>query len=250
MPIGADAWRADGIDLMNLEHWIERIDDRETINGKRQPTWEIPFRQGTPEIWDAPYRAKTITLHMAVGDTDASGAVTHAGGRRAHLRENLDELITLFSKRGAPIALERDVPNYPGAGTSTRTANVTVIRETRIRDLNTQLRRLSVSLYFPWPFWVGGPVTIPAMSPVTVQVDGDAPTWPTLHFHEAGTVTLAGSAHAVTAPAGTTVDCRRKLVTPSPAGFNAATPDWMMLNPGVNDLDGPRFDVTVEPQWL
>lgn len=249
MPVGDDAWRADGVDLMSLQHWIESIDDREAINGKRQPTWHVPFRQGTPEIWDAPYTAKTITLNMAVGDTDASGAVTHAEGRRAHLRENMDTLISLFSKRGSAIALERDVPNYPGAGVSTRTANVTVIRQTRFRDLHTAFRRVAVTLYFPWPFWVGGPVTIPSMSPLTLNVDGDAPTWPTIHFRESGRLVLADSDMFIEAPAGTTVDCKAKTVTPRTRITTSGGKDWMRFDPGLNHIDGPGVDVTYRPQW-
>lgn len=249
MPLGTgEQWRADGVDLMNLRHWIESVDNREAINGRRQPTWEVPFRQGTPPIWDAAYTAKTITLNMVIGDTDASGAVTFAGGRRAHLRDNLNEIIATFSKRGSAIAMERDVPAVPGPGNTTWTAEATVINQASFSGVNKQLRSVSIGLFFPWPFWTGGPVTIPALSPVTIDVEGTAPTWPTLYFHEAGRAEVVGTEHWVEAPAGTTVDCRNKTVTPR-ARINVGSSDWMMLLPGENHLDGPRFDVTVTPQW-
>lgn len=246
-----DAWRADGIDIMDRRHWIESVGGREAVNGKRQPTWSVPFRQGTPELWDAPYQAKTLTLGMAISGTDANGAVTYAGGQAAHLRDNLDRMLSLWSKRGTAIALARDVPTVPGPGVSTRTADVTVTRQFSIDGPNGQfLRRMIVQLYMPWPFWVGGPVTIPTMSPAEFFVDGTAPAYPKITFNEPGTLVLEGSPHFISSTeAGLVVDVRNKVVS-KPAAFSAHLPDWFPLPPGEVKVDGPSVNIEYNPQWL
>ncbi len=246
MPIGSDAWRADGIDLMSFAHWIELEGGREVINGRRQPTYNIPFRQGTPEVWDAPFHAKTITLNMAVGDTNSVGVVTPTEGRRAHLRENLDSLITIFSKRTGPIALARDVPNYPGAGFSTRTAEVTVATPAVFQGLERQLRRVALRLLMPWPFWVGGPISIPTMSPADFFVEGSEITFPKITFDESGRLELLGTPHSIEGEAGSVADVRNRHRT---GVIHPATPEWFPLYPGQNFVDGPRVTIEYRPQW-
>lgn len=252
--VTTDLWRADGVNLSTYAHFIEQVAGREAINGRRQPTWHVPFRQGTPEIWDAPFDAKTITLGIVVSNTNADGNITYAGGGAAHLRENLDTLIALFSKRTGPIALERDVP-LPAGGTATRTAEVTVIDQVLVTGRRGKaVRRLSVPLYMPWPFWIGGPVTIPTMSPATFEVAGTAPTWPRITFQEPGTLTLEGSPHSLTADrAGIVVDTKEKYALldgePVPALIHPTSPQWFMLHPGTNRVDGPSVHIEFRPQW-
>lgn len=252
--VTTDVWRADSVNLSTYAHYIDRVAGREVINGKRQPTWHVPFTQGTPLIWDAPYEAKTITLSIIVSNTDADGNITYAGGGPAHLRENLDTLLGLFSKRGSPIALERDVPN-PAGGYDTRTAEVTVIEQVAVGGRRgKQIRQLSVPLYMPWPFWTGGPVTIPTMSPATFEVSGNAPTWPTITFREPGTLILEGTSQYLTADrAGIVVNTREKTAfldgDPVPALIHPSGREWFPLNPGENRVDGPSVDIEFKPQW-
>lgn len=252
-----DSWRADGIDLMNHQHFIEEVSGREVINGKRQPTWFVPFRQGTPPIWDAPHNPKEINLLIVVTGLNASGVVSHGGGWKAHLRENLDELLALFSKRdGTPIALERDVPAVPGPGVQTRTAEVTVIRNIPVNGPpGGAIRRIAVQLFMPWPYWVGGPVTIPTMSPATFNVTGTAITYPTIEFKEPGRLTLEGSSHWVESDSGgVIVDCWNKTIQLNGERANhlvrANHPDWFPLQPGENHVDGPSVNIDYQPQWV
>lgn len=244
-----EEWRVDGLNITSFAHWPESVDGIDVIAGRRQPLWHIPFRQGTPEIWDAPVEGKRISLDMIVGNTDADGNVTHAGGRRAHLRENINNLISAFAKRdGTPIVFARDVPAVPGPGVTTITANVVPVRQSTFTEYLKAYRRITIGLYMPWPYWVGGPVTIPTMSPATFEVDGNAPTWPTITFNEPGRLTHSSGQWIESTEAGLVVDCKNKTRS-MPAALSVSGADWFRLDPGENHVDGPSVEIVFHPQW-
>lgn len=160
----SDQWRVDGRSLMDRATSIEALENRDNLAPRRYQQQEIAYRHGEVANYDRFFSSKTIALRMWVAAHDADGLVSHSEGPEGHVRENLNELYQIFGKKGSAITLQRDVPDYPGAGTITLEANAQVVNviQSLGRYQRGLLRRLTVNLLLPHPFWHELPVNTSA----------------------------------------------------------------------------------------
>lgn len=240
-------WSIGGLNLRDGRFEIDVTDGWDAMPARRGSNIEIPYRHGSLVVPEKFYRPKRMLLSVLVLPHDASGAVTHAEGARAHIRENLDDLFgALYSD--ALISLQRTEPDYPGAGTVTWESLVEVTEVVPVDSaIGVLARRVLLRLTMPSPFWRILPEKT-GETPPTVTNDGNAPVSDmVITFTGGATPRLTNSTTgdyieiadaAMANPV--TVDVGARTVTqngsPADALLVRARDRWMEFAPGANSL--------------
>jgi hypothetical protein len=145
-------WQVGAIDVRDGRFNISTLDGWDSMPSRRGANIEIPLRHGAVSVPSKFYKQRTLTLNIIVLPNDASGAVTHTNGARAHIRENLDVLLgALYSD--SLISVQRVEPAYPGAGTVTWEALCEVLDVIPVRSGAGLTRLMAVRFKIPRPFW-------------------------------------------------------------------------------------------------
>ena len=174
-----DQWRADGRSLMDRANSIQVMRGRDVLAARRYRPTEIAYQHGEVANDNRFFKSKELRLDIWVAANDSDGAVTHTEGRAGHIRENLDALWAIFGKKGSAITLQRDVPDYPGAGTITLETDASVIRKAQAQGKFRSgglTRRIILDLLMPHPFWRELPVnTSLGQGTGNIATGGNAP---------------------------------------------------------------------------
>lgn len=202
----------DGLSLGTYAHQIEVVRGIDVLPDRRYGPSQIAFRHGTSPTADWYFESKVLPLLITVSPWDDDGDQNHTAGMQGHLRDNLDELMTIFGKRSM-IDVRRFVPaeESPGDDLIELQAWATVGKGTII-DGGVDQRQFRIDLILPYPMWHELPeIELAADTSHTLDIGGTAPV-ADMVFEVSGdgtvsddlghSFTIDGSASAVTVDVG------------------------------------------------
>lgn len=167
----------DGLSLGTYAHMIQVVRGIDVLPDRRGQGQQVAYKHGTRLTADDYFDEKTLSLLITVSPWDADGSQSHTDPYQGHLRDNLDELLTIFGKRSL-IDVRRFVPveeESPGDGLLELQAWAKVRRGSVI-DGGVNQRETRIDLILPYPFWHELPqVTRAQATSHTIQVGGTAP---------------------------------------------------------------------------
>lgn len=240
----------DGLPLATVAHGLSTIRGIDQAPEPRIGLYEVAYRHGAHVDFDSYKGARTQRLTAYISPYDADGAVSHANGVAGQRRENLEDLLAILGKQGAPIAVQKLVP-HPTTPAAVQTLEAEAYATVNDVD-GTQLRSLDFTLIHPYPFWHLAPKQGPAAVPASIDLTratGLAATAPVADmvftFSGDGRVTYTNPPYGATATqyvevvgsggATVVVDVGARTVTSGPAlafnwwGTNSAR--WMEWAP-------------------
>jgi hypothetical protein len=146
----------DGHILATYANALEAVDGIDGLPGRRISDHAAAGVDGSyphPDAGPAMFGPRHQTLRIWVSPFNADGNVTHANGPRAHLRENLDNLLRILGGTSrSSHQVDWIVPTPAGAALTLRnTARISLpIQATGSTRL---VRRFAIGLTYPWPFF-------------------------------------------------------------------------------------------------
>ncbi len=225
---------------------IQTIDGWDSYPSRRGENVEVPFRHGSFYVGRKYYQPRGFSLAIMVFPVNTSGVVAHTNGGRAHIRENISALMgELYSND--LISVQRDEPDYPGAGIVTYEAMCEVTDVVPVQSNIGALDRLFAPRFnMPVPFWRVLPKKTGQSTP-SVSNGGNAPVTDMVITLTGGTNpvltnTTTGEILTVTdaMAAPVIVDVGARTVTQSGAAADAllepSEDHWMEFVPGTNSL--------------
>lgn len=249
-------WRINSIGLNDLRFNIGSVDGWDSYPERRGSNIEIPFRDGSIAQPDKFYREKDFALSVIIMPNNTTGAVTHTNGRRAHIRENLDILMgELYST--SLIAVQRDEPAYPGAGTVTYESLCEVVDVIPVTgSVGPLARQMIIRFRMPIPFWRVLPEKTGQGTP-SVSNGGNAPVTDMVITFTGGTNPLLTNTttsetilitDAMATPVIVDVGARTVTQGGSPADglITPGTDNWMKFIPGTNNLTLGSGSVSID----
>lgn len=150
-----DPWhlKIDGNVMATYARAIEDLTGRDTVAARRLADLHAAGVDGTyphPDGGPALFTSKTQRLRIWVSPFDADGNITHTNGPRAHLRENLDNLMRILAGSSRDTHTIQWIDPTPTATrTLENTARIAVIPTGGSR----LIRRFDIILTYPWPFF-------------------------------------------------------------------------------------------------
>ncbi len=238
--LSAHQLRVGGIVLATLASAVEVFDGLETTAADRGGDIVEAWRPGLRvDTWALVPEAKVQRLRIWAAPWDADGAVNPAYGREGHRRANTQAILQALRTRAAGIPVEWDVPDLAGGVETMR--NTGRVRSA-IAVTGDQLRRIDVTIEYPYPYWhLGDPVGRPSASSHVFTPGGGAEIWDMVyvfegdgvleHVESGDTITVAGSSSAVTVDVGARTITQAGVPARNLARFNR--PWWSRwLNPG------------------
>lgn len=142
----------DGLSLGTYAHMIEQVRGIDVLADRRRSPAQVAYRHGTTPTADWYFDEKVLPLLITVSPWDEDGV--SALEMQGHLRDNLDELLTIFGKRSL-LDVRRFVPIDEGSGGDDLLelqAWATVGRGSVI-DGGVNQRQFRIDLILPYPFW-------------------------------------------------------------------------------------------------
>lgn len=189
--------KIDGEVLATYARGLEVIDGVENIPGRRRQPQYGAYRDGSfPAAGqDLFFRQKTQRIRIWISPFDADGDVTHTNGPRAHLRENLENIMRLIGGKAAPEHTVGWVVPTPTAtkelqNTATISAPQSTLGSSRL------VRRLDINLDYPHPVW----------HDVTTGEQTEGPFTGAQSFTPGGTAPLVDAVYTCTAAGKITHD--------------------------------------------
>ena len=239
-------WRIGSLDIRNKAFNIVSADGWDAYPPRRGSDIVIPFRHGSYSTGRKFYDPREVVLGILIMPFNTAGAVTHAEGGSAHIRENKRNLFAELYANDL-ISVQRDEPAYPGAGIVTYEAMCYVADMTPVREAQGKLARLFIPRFIsPDPFWRILPEQTSVGTP-SVTNNGIAPVADMVITFTGGTDpkltnTTTGEWIQITdgMASPVTVDVGLRTVTqggsPADALFTKSHDWWMEFVPGVNSL--------------
>ena len=239
MDLSTHHLRIDGRSLATLANGITDFDGHVNAPAVRGGDISEVWRPGLlPGDYNLVPEATTQRLKIWAAPWDADGIIDANYGPEGHRRENVNELLRIFGKRGSGIAVEWDVPDL--AGSIVTLTNTARVRES-VPVTGNHLRGVDVALEYPYPYWhVGALVELATAASHTFTPAGYSEVWDMVltfagdgvaeHDETGDTITVVGSAGPVTVDVG----ARTILEGGSPARNRARfnRPWWMRWNAG------------------
>lgn len=239
MELATHQLRIGGVIIATLAHGIEDFDGHVIAPALRGGDITEVWRPGyVPSGYNLVPEATVQRLKIWAAPWDADGDVDPNKGAEGHRRENVNNLLKLFGRRGSGLAIEQDVPDLAGGV-------VTLTNTARVREAvpvtGNQLRAIDVTLEYPYPFWHIGPViSRPAAASHVFTPGGYSEIWDMVftfagngvmvHEETGDTVTTVGAAGAVTIDVGARTITEGGSAARNRARFNR--PWWQRWNAG------------------
>ncbi len=144
----------DGEILATFARALEVIDGVENIPARRIREQQAAYIDGSYPDLNTPsfFGPKQQRIRIWISPFDADGAVTHANGPRAHLRENLQDIFRLIG--GSAISNHTVDWFVPDLATTKQLQNFARFSAPQaIRGASRLVRRLDIIATYPWPFF-------------------------------------------------------------------------------------------------
>ncbi len=144
----------DGTDLATFAHGLEVVDGLENLPGRRLSQQPSAFVDGVYPSLDVPsfFGPKRMRIRIWVSPYDADGNITHSKGMAAHLQENMEALKLLLGGQAISNHLVSwTVPTPTANRILTNNAQISVPIVTQ--GSSKSVRRLTITLDYPWPFF-------------------------------------------------------------------------------------------------
>ncbi len=230
-------WDIDGTDLRTLAYDIRDTDDWDSFPASKYGVQRHPFRTGFGISDKTFYRERHLNLNMAVFPQNTSGQVTTSP--LEHMQDNIDTLLGLFHSSGL-LTITRTLPD----GLTTRVIEGKVLNSFQVKQLGTFLKRFTVRLDLPYPFWRQGSVkNVNGTGALVLTNNGNAPIHnAVITFTTAGRLTVNATGDYIeSSAAGVVVDLGAWTVTQggSPADnllSDYNRPWFVDFQPGANSL--------------
>ena len=146
--------RIDGNIMATYARMLAVVDGLENIPGRRIREQAAAGVDGAYPILDTPsfYGPKRQRLRLTIAPFDADGAVTHTNGPAAHLRENLEAILDIIGGQAKTNhTIDWFVPLPAATKQLQNFARISLPVDTR--GSSRLVRRIDITLDYPWPFW-------------------------------------------------------------------------------------------------
>ncbi len=161
-------FRIDGEILATYARALELVDGHENVPARRIRETEAAYIDGSfPALDTASYFGpKLQRIRIWISPFDADGAVTYANGPRAHLRENLQDILRII---GGKAKSNHTVDWYvPDTATTKQLQNFARFSAPQnVRGSSRLVRRLDIIATYPWPFFRDMSAGLKTLGPFT-----------------------------------------------------------------------------------
>jgi hypothetical protein len=231
--------RVDGRSLATLANGITDFDGHVTAPAVRGGDISEVWRPGLlPGGYNLVPEATIQRLKIWAAPWDADGDLDPDYGPEGHRRENVNELLKIFGKRGSGISVAWDVPDL--AASVVTLTNTARVRES-VPVTGNHLRGIDVALEYPYPYWhVGDAIVRAGASSHSFTPGGYSEIWDMVltfagdgtltHTQSGDTITVVGSAGPVTVNVGARTITEGGSPARNRARFNR--PWWQRWNAG------------------
>lgn len=158
----------DGNILSTYARALEVIDGTENIPARRIREQQAAYIDGSYPALNTPsfFGPKTQRIRIWISPFDADGAVTHTNGPRAHLRENLQDMLRIIGGRAiSSHTIDWFVPDLATTKQLQNFCRFSAPQSTR--GSSRLVRRLDIIATYPWPFFRDMTAGLKTLGPFT-----------------------------------------------------------------------------------